>query len=181
MNAFSFLLLNFVFFPLNVDKGWLLPLATRAARKDDGSERNDGKGREEQTACDRPCVDLYQIFYSASGSQRFFRLNIGDVNSHNCRRYSQYLLFLSTSSLQFSFHSVIRKLQDILPKKRCYTVLILVWLFSLGLPFSTFSVNVEEKINTMLWFFFNICNVCFSIIGSLIFVYMYFQISKKTV
>ena len=164
-----------------MDKGWLLPLATRVARKDDGSERNDGKGRVEQTACDRPCVNLYQIFYSASGSQRFFRLNIGDVNSLNCRRYSQHLLFLSTGSLRFSFHSVIGKLQDILPKKRCYTVLILVWLFSLGLPFSTFSVNVEEKINTILWFFVNICNVCFSIIGSLIFIYMYFQISKKTV
>ena len=148
MNAFSFFLLNLVIFPLNVDKGWLLPLSTHAARKDDGS----GKGREEQTACDRPCVDLYQISYSASSSQRFVWLNVGVVDSHNRRHYFQHLLFLSTSSSQFSFHSVIRKLQDILPEKRCYTVFILLWLFSLCLPFSTFSVNVKEKINTVLWF-----------------------------
>ena len=126
-------------------------------------------------------MDLYQISYSASSSQRFVRLNVGVVDSHNRRHYFQHLLFLSTSSSQFSFHSVIRKFQDILPEKRCYTVFVLLWLFSLCLPFSTFSVNVEEKINTILWFFVNICNVCFSIIGSLIFIYMYFQISKKTV
>ena len=97
-------------------------------------------------------MDLYQISYSASSSQRFVRLNVGVVDSHNRRHYFQHLLFLSTSSSQFSFHSVIRKLQDILPEKRCYTVFVLLWLFSLRLPFSTFLVNVEEKINTILWF-----------------------------
>ena len=47
-----------IFFPLTWTKADCYP-SQRAAREDDGS----GKGREEQTACDRPCVDLYQISY----------------------------------------------------------------------------------------------------------------------
>ena len=39
-------------------------------------------------------------------------------------------------SIRFPF-----RYQDIVTKKRCYTVIISVWLFSLGLPFSTTTVN----------------------------------------
>ena len=35
--------------------------------------------------------------------------------------------------------------QDILTKKRCYTAIILVWLISLGLPFSSMSVDDEKN------------------------------------
>ena len=42
--------------------------------------------------------------------------------------------------------------QEIVTKTRCYTVIILVWLFSLGLPFSTLPVRDEENFNSvMLW------------------------------
>ena len=42
--------------------------------------------------------------------------------------------------------------QDIVTKKRCCTGIILVWLFSLGLPFSTLSVIGEESISvSVLW------------------------------
>ena len=34
--------------------------------------------------------------------------------------------------------------QDILTKKRCYTAIILVWLISFGLPFSSMSVRREK-------------------------------------
>ena len=35
--------------------------------------------------------------------------------------------------------------QDIVTKKRCYTAIILVWLISLGLPFSSMSVDDEKN------------------------------------
>ena len=42
--------------------------------------------------------------------------------------------------------------QEIVTKTRCYTVIILVWLFSLGLPFSTLPVRDKENFNfVMLW------------------------------
>ena len=42
--------------------------------------------------------------------------------------------------------------QEIVTKTRCYTVIILVWLFSLGLPFSTLPVKDKENFNiVMLW------------------------------
>ena len=48
--------------------------------------------------------------------------------------------------------------QEIITKKRCYTVIILVWLFSLALPFSTILVN-NDKDDAALWlsFAFLIC------------------------
>ena len=50
--------------------------------------------------------------------------------------------------------------QEIVTKKRCYTVIILVWLFSMGLPFSTLLIPAKlfskEK-------FVNIAVLCFLI------------------
>lgn len=40
--------------------------------------------------------------------------------------------------------------QEIVTKKRCHTVIILVWLFSLGLPFSRLSVKDGDKINVIV-------------------------------
>ena len=42
--------------------------------------------------------------------------------------------------------------EEIVTKTRCYTVIILVWLFSLGLPSSTLPVRDKENFNiVMLW------------------------------
>ena len=43
--------------------------------------------------------------------------------------------------------------QEIITKKRCYTVITLVWLFSLALPFSMMLVNNDED-DTALWLSF---------------------------
>ena len=42
--------------------------------------------------------------------------------------------------------------QDIMTKKRCYTVIILVWLISLGLPFTRMSVDDPDDNHAILWF-----------------------------
>ena len=43
-------------------------------------------------ACDRPCVDSYQIFYWAPVFKRFARININVVDLHNRRHHFQHLL-----------------------------------------------------------------------------------------
>ena len=46
--------------------------------------------------------------------------------------------------------------QNIITKKRCYAVIIMVWLISLFLPFSRILVKNDTTVEADFWFF---CNV----------------------
>ncbi|XP_022801306.1 beta-1 adrenergic receptor-like [Stylophora pistillata] len=70
--------------------------------------------------------------------------------------------------------------QDIVTKKRCYTVIILVWLFSLGLPFSMLSVHGEQSINvSVLWISVAFITFAFPILVVLCSYIFIFKSAKK--
>ena len=72
--------------------------------------------------------------------------------------------------------------QDMVNKKRCYTVVILVWLLSLCLPFSKLSVTNAGDINrAIFWFSLTFLTFFFSISDSFIIIHLYFKSSKRTI
>ena len=70
--------------------------------------------------------------------------------------------------------------QEIVTKKRCYTVIILVWLFSMGLPFSMLLISAklftkEKFVNiAVLCFFYRIYSIFSTINSCFTLLYFYF-------
>ena len=89
-------------------------------------------------------MDRYWILDSASSSLKFVLLCIHIVASHD-RRHTFNTCCVSVDrfiAIRFPF-----RYQVSVTKKRCYTVIFLVWLFSLILPFSMFLIDYESMIN----------------------------------
>ena len=92
----------------------------------------------------RPLVD----------SDLFFFTDMLWVHTTTATTFSLYCVSVDRFiAIRFPF-----RYQEIITKKRCYTVIILVWLFSLALPFSMMLVN-NDKDDAALWlsFAFLIC------------------------
>ncbi|XP_022801305.1 histamine H2 receptor-like [Stylophora pistillata] len=71
--------------------------------------------------------------------------------------------------------------QEIVTKKRCYTLIILVWLFSMGLPFSTLTLSLHKLQQNFLIMWFSLTFITFVfplLIVSISYIYI-FKLAKE--
>ena len=99
-------------------------------------------------------IASYCLIQPPADSDMFFYTDMFWVHTTTATTFSLCCVSVDRFiAIRFPF-----RYQEIITKKRCYTVIILVWLFSLALPFSMMLVN-NDKDDAALWlsFAFLIC------------------------